>query len=53
MSVVKSSIRRMLPHGAYNYLREYRHLWLCRTKQMVPRGGARAQIFASFYGTDL
>jgi len=43
----------MLPHGAYNYLREYRHLWLCRTKQMVPRGGARAQIFASFYGTDL
>ncbi len=53
MSVVKSSIKRMLPPGAYNYLREYRHLWACRTKRMVPRNGARAQIFASFYGTDL
>jgi len=53
MSVVKSSIKRMLPPVAYNYLREYRNLWVCRTRQKVPDRGARAQIFASFYGTDL
>ena len=53
MSIVKSSIKRMLPSVAYNYLREYRNLWVCRTRQKVPDSGARAQIFASFYGTDL
>ncbi|HKT20888.1 MAG TPA: class I SAM-dependent methyltransferase [Stellaceae bacterium] len=53
MSVLKSSIKRALPPGAYNYLREQKNLWACRKKRLVPQGRDRSQVFASFYGTSL